>query len=379
MGAVDRALVVGGGIGGLTAGVALRRAGVAVDLVEIQEKPTVYGVGIIQPNNTLRALDRIGLADTCVEVGGAYPGWKIFDATGKHLMDAPNTSDASPRHPPINGITRPMLQKVLTDAAIEAGVSFRNGVTVRQMRHDGAVEDVEFTDGRRDRYPLVVACDGLRSAMRTMMFGHAHEPKYTGLAVGRYNFQRPPRVEWGEIHFGPHSKAGLVPMSPTQMYMFVVTAEPEHQRLDGAKLASELRHRLRAFTGFMADLREQIVDPAGVVYRPMDTVLLPSPWNKGRTIVIGDAAHTTTPHLAQGAAMAIEDAVLLAELVRTRSHLDAVFEEFMQRRFERVKYVVDCSLQLAAWEMDEFAGRHNPQANPGLLLHEATMSLMKDY
>jgi 2-polyprenyl-6-methoxyphenol hydroxylase-like FAD-dependent oxidoreductase len=379
MGAVDRALVVGGGIGGLTAGVALRRAGVAVDLVEIQEKPTVYGVGIIQPNNTLRALDRVGLADTCVRMGGAYPGWKIFDVTGRHLMDAPNTSEASPRHPPVNGITRPVLQKVLTDAAIEAGVSFRNGTTVRKFSHADGAEQVEFTDGRRDRYPLVVACDGLHSSMRTMLFGDAHEPKYTGLAVWRYNFQRPSRVQWGEIHFGPRAKAGLVPMSPSQMYMFVVTAEPEHQRIEGDNLAAELRHRIRDFSGFIAELRELIVDPAGVVYRPMDTVLLPSPWSKGRTIIIGDAAHTTTPHLAQGAAMAIEDAVLLAELVGGRSNLDAVFEEFMRRRFDRVKYVVDCSLQLASWETDEFAGRHNPQARPGELLHEATMTLMKDY
>jgi 2-polyprenyl-6-methoxyphenol hydroxylase-like FAD-dependent oxidoreductase len=379
MGAVNRALVVGGGIGGLTAGVALRRAGVAVDLVEIQERPTVYGVGIIQPNNTLRALDRIGLADTCVRMGGAFPGWRIFDAGGSHLMDAPNPSEASPRHPPVNGLTRPVLQKILTDAAIEAGVSFRNGTTVRNLSHDGGVEEVEFADGRRERYQLVVACDGMRSSMRPLLFGGDHEPKYTGLAVWRYNFHRPPRVQWGEIHFGAHAKAGLVPMSPSQMYMFVVTAEPAKQRIDPASLAAELRHRLREFTGFIAELRELIEDSAAVVYRPIDTMLLPSPWNKGHTILIGDAAHTTTPHLAQGAAMAIEDAVLLAELVGARSNLEAVFEEFMKRRFERVKYVVDCSLQLAAWEVDEFSGRHDPEARPGGLLHEATMALMKDY
>ena len=117
MSAIRNALVIGGGIGGLTAGVALRQAGIAVDLVEVQPEFSVYGVGIIQPNNTLRALDRIGLARRCVELGAAFPGWRIHDANGNFLMDAPNETRAAPGFPPNNGITRPDLQVVLSEAA----------------------------------------------------------------------------------------------------------------------------------------------------------------------------------------------------------------------------------------------------------------------
>src|SRR5882757_1870319 len=121
MAAIEKALVVGGGIGGLTAGVALRRSGIAVDLIEIKPDLSVYGVGINQPNNTLRALSKIGLADRCVELGASFPGWRIHDAAGNVLMDAPTGNSAAPEYPAINGITRPLLHEVLSDAARAAG------------------------------------------------------------------------------------------------------------------------------------------------------------------------------------------------------------------------------------------------------------------
>jgi 2-polyprenyl-6-methoxyphenol hydroxylase-like FAD-dependent oxidoreductase len=111
----------------------------------------------------------------------------------------------------------------------------------------------------------------------------------------------------------------------------------------------------------------------------LESLLLPAPWMKGRVLLIGDAVHSTTPQLAQGAAMAIEDAVLLGELLGRDAPLPQLLEEFMTRRFARVKFVVDASVQIGAWELEEWQGVHNPQANPGGLLHSATLALMKDF
>ena len=144
-------------------------------------------------------------------------------------------------------------------------------------------------------------------------------------------------------------------------------------------MAKLMRDRLVGFTGLIAELGEQITDPAAVVYKPMENLLLPGPWNKGRILIIGDAAHATTPHLAQGAAMAIEDAVLLAELLRQDKPLEALMSEFMARRFDRAKYVVESSDQIAQWEMEGWKGIQNPNARPGELLHEATVALLEDY
>jgi 2-polyprenyl-6-methoxyphenol hydroxylase-like FAD-dependent oxidoreductase len=140
-----------------------------------------------------------------------------------------------------------------------------------------------------------------------------------------------------------------------------------------------MRHRLRRYHGLVGELRELIVDSAGVVERPLEHVLVPEPWHRGRVLLIGDAAHATTPHLAQGAAMAIEDAVLLGELLERAAPVDALLAEFMSRRFDRAKFVVDTSRQLSEWELEQWSGVHNPDARPGELLHTATQALMNDY
>lgn len=379
MSTIKKVLVVGGGIGGLTAGVALRQAGIAVDLIEINPTFNVYGVGIIQPNNTLRALDRIGLARRCVELGAPFPGWRIHDAHGNFVMNAPNATKAAPDFPPNNGIPRPDLHKVLSEAAYAHGVRIRLGTTVETLTDRGDAVEVTLRDGTTQTYDLVIGCDGLYSDTRRRVFGDLVTPQFTGQAVWRYNLPRPKHLIWGEIHSGPKSKVGLTPMRPDLMYMFVVSAEPGNPRMPADQLARLMRERLAGFTGIVAELGEQITDSAAVVYKPMENLLLPAPWNKGRVLIIGDAAHATTPHLAQGAAMAIEDAVLLAELLRRDQPFEALVAEFMSRRFDRARFVVRSSDQIAQWEMEGWKGIENPNAKPGQLLHEATVALLEEY
>lgn len=376
---VSKVLIVGGGIGGLVAARALRQRGIAVDLIEKEPQWTVYGVGIIQPNNALRALERVGLAQACLDNGGAFDGWRIHDAEGNVLFDPPGNRGAAPHLPAHNGITRPKLHDILIAGARESGAAIRLDTTINTLDDDGAGVTVGFSDGELHRYDLVVGIDGAFSDTRRMLFGNRYEPQFTGQGVWRYNFARPAEVDTGAVFFGPETKVGLVPLSSTLMYMFVVTAERDDARIEGAGLADAMKARLRGYSGLVARLREQITDPAGVVYRPMINVLVDSPWRKGRVLLAGDAAHTTTPHLAQGAAMAIEDAVLLGELLGGDGTLDGALDEFMRRRFERAKYVVNQSIQLATWELEEWRGVVNPDANPGQLVDRATTELMTEY
>jgi 2-polyprenyl-6-methoxyphenol hydroxylase-like FAD-dependent oxidoreductase len=374
-----RVLIVGGGIGGLSAAIALGRQHLECEIVEVDSTWTVYGVGIIQPNNVLRALDRIGLAQACVDRGGGFPGWRIFDAHGQFLMDAPNTNRAAPLYPPINGITRPILQSILAASARSLGCRIRLGVTVRQIDDTGQAVYADFTDGTQGTYDLIIGADGAYSKLRHQLFGQDLKPQFTGQGAWRYNLKRPASVEWGELYFGRTSKVGLVPLSADLMYLFAVTEEPGNPKLPPNQLARILRERIAEYTGPVAALREQIADPAAVVYKPMESMLLPTPWFKGRTLLIGDAAHATTPHLAQGAAMAIEDAVLIGELLGTDAALPVLFEEFMARRYRRCQYVVETSRQIGDWEMESWRGIPNPNADPGGLLHRAQLALLDEY
>ena len=379
MASVDKVLVIGGGIGGLSAATALRQQGIETDLVEINPKFSVYGVGIIQPNNVLRALDKIGLAERCIELGTPFPGWRIFDAHDNWVMDAPNATTAAPQFPPNNGITRPDLQKVLSDAAYDHGVGIRLGTTVDDFSDDGEGVDVTFDDGSKARYDFVIACDGVYSEMRKRLFGDNPKPEFTGQGVWRYNFPRPEGMTWGEIHAGPQTKVGLTPIRDDLIYMFIVAAEPGNPRMPKDQLARLMRERLVGFTGRIAEMADHITDNDGVVYKPMENLILPAPWYKGRVLIIGDAAHATTPHLAQGAAIAIEDAVLIAELLGRDGVLDDALSEFMERRFERAKFVVETSDQIAQWELAEWAGMKEVDARAGQLLHAATTRLHETY
>lgn len=379
MAAVKRALVVGGGIGGLVASIALRRQGIAVDLVEIKAEWAVYGVGIMQPNNALRALDRVGLASQCVADGNPFPGWATFDVNGDAIGQIPVSNAAAPAYPPMNGIPRPLLHQILTRNAAEAGVEVWLGVSVAQSVEQGDHISVRFTDGRQGAYDVVIGADGAYSDMRTRLFGADVKPVSVGEGVWRYNLPRPAEVTWGHTYFGPRNKVGLVPLSRTLMYLFIVSAEPFEAFYPPESLAEMMRERLSDYTGLIGQLRDLIQDSDKVVYRPLEYLQLPSPWHVGRSILIGDAAHLTTPHMAQGASIAIEDAVLLAELLGGCDDYRAAFEQFMAQRFERDSMVVDASLQLAEWELAEWRGAPAPDADPIGLIGRVTHRLLTEH
>ncbi len=379
MSAVERVLVVGGGIGGLTTAIGLSRSGIATDIIEIKRDWTVYGVGIIQPSNQLRALAELGLADVCVERGAAFVGWEFYDDAGRVQARAPNPNVAGSKYPPINGIPRPVLHDILTTEAKRCGVSVRLGLTVDRIDDDGTQVHLRFSDGTSGSYDLLIGADGTYSKIRELIFGSGTRPTFNGLSVWRYNFPRPSDMTWGSVHYSRRAKAGLVPMSPTLMYMFVVTLEPGNPKKVPDKLHEQMRERLADFRGTIEELRDQIIDPAGVVYRPMEPLLLPAPWHRGRVLLIGDAAHSTTPQLSQGASIAIEDAALLAQLLPQNRPIDDIFGEFMRRRFKRCEFVVNTSLKFGRWEVDAFEGHPHPEADHAALMAEAGQVLAQPY
>ena len=369
-------LVVGGGIGGLAASIAVRRAGIEVEVVESKPDASVYGVGIIQPSNQLRALAELGLLEDCLESGGGFPGWEIYDQDSRFLAAVPCDNVVSPDVPPINGITRPKLHAILLAAMDRLGIPLRFNTTWHTLHEEEAGIEVAFTDGSTGRYDLVIGADGAWSKLRTLLYGDRYELRHTGQGVWRYNLPRPADMKWGRVYYGNACKVGLTPMSPSTMYMFVVTAEPEGRRVPEHTLAAEMRGHLHAYDGLVGELREMITDPAEVVFRPISSGLVPESWRRGRILLIGDAVHATTPHLSQGATLAIEDAVLLGRLLATGMDFDALAEEYMQRRLPRARLVCESSERIGRWELLEWAGTPDPNSDLGGELGRATQQMM---
>jgi 2-polyprenyl-6-methoxyphenol hydroxylase-like FAD-dependent oxidoreductase len=334
-------LIVGGGIGGLTAAIALRQRGFEVDLLERNPMLTVYGVGIIQQANVLRAVAQLGILDAYVNAGFGFDHVYVLVASGEVVakLEAPRLVDGYPAN---LGISRPSLHQVLTDKALEWGAHLDFGFTTTRLEDTGSKVVAHF-DGRAPKsYDLVVAADGINSTARAELFPEIPGPEYTGQGVWRYNFPRPKQVDGIWAYSGPVT-VGLVPLSQSDMYMFLTTPETSDRRPPRDGLARSMRERLIGACPAIQALAEQISDDEAVVYRPLEWVFVRGPWHRGRVVLLGDAVHSTTPHLGQGAGMAIEDGLVLADELAAASTVEAAFAAYRTRRYERCEYIVEKS------------------------------------
>ncbi|MDE2410248.1 MAG: FAD-dependent oxidoreductase [Sphingomonadales bacterium] len=337
-------LVIGAGIGGLSAAIALRRDGHAVTLIEKDPDWSVYGVGIIQQSNVVRAMDQLGVLDAFLDAAFGFDAVEIFAPNGVKVARVPSPRLVAGK--PANvGIGRRELQKVLADSARALGTRIRLGLTVERIDDDGTRVHVGFSDGSSGSYDLVIGADGVFSQTRAAVLPEAESPRFTGQSVWRYNFPRAEGLDALQAYNGP-TGVGLVPMSDALMYMYVTTPEPGNPRYPSDGLAAAMRGKLANCAPYIRELAEQITEDAGVVYRPLEGMLVTGAWHKGRVGLLGDAVHATTPHLGQGAGMAIEDAIVLTEELGRHDAVEPALAAYRDRRFERCAYIVNASLAI---------------------------------
>jgi 2-polyprenyl-6-methoxyphenol hydroxylase-like FAD-dependent oxidoreductase len=375
MSSIKKVLIVGGGIGGLSTGIALRRAGIDAEIVELSKEYNVYGVGIIQQANALRALDALGVAEETMRRGSPYGKVKMCAPTGFQFGEA--GTPPMGHYPTHNGISRKILHDVLYEAALKNGVVIRMGVTVSDIENEGTRVSVKFTDNTEGEYQLVVGADGINSKVRSLVFGD-YEAKYIGSSVWRYPFKRPAELETGYMFFGKKTKVGLIPMTADMMYMFIVAAEGDDNLIiPQEEFVARMKAHLAEYpVKMLADRIEEITDATKAVYSPLKTLMMSESWFKNRVVMIGDAAHATIPQLGSGAALAIEDAVVLGEELQKDQSVEDALTNYMTRRFERCKMVIDASNTLAEWEQMEWKGIPLPEgANMGMLMGKTLAAL----
>ncbi|MBA3020265.1 FAD-dependent oxidoreductase [Propionicimonas sp.] len=338
-------IIVGAGIGGLTAAIALAKDGHQVRLVERSPEFTAAGAGIVLAPNAVQVLASLGV--TLAGEGQVLASTEITDKAGRRLANL-SPARLAAAHGPSYGITRARVHELLA-AALPAGVEVVFDSTIRSVEDDGSRVQLSSSTGGLSA-EVVVAADGLRSAVRAQLPTGPGALRYSGTTCWRGLID----FEAGQVAteaWGGHTRVGVVPVGGGRAYYYLVaTAEPE------ASGPGELAGFTELFGGYGGVAGELLAELRQVPPLHHDLFELDRPvWGAGRVLLLGDAAHSMTPNQGQGAVMAIEDAKAL--MLAIRGGAEGALARYTAARHARVRKV-----QLDSRRLGEVAHWGNPVA-----------------
>jgi 2-polyprenyl-6-methoxyphenol hydroxylase-like FAD-dependent oxidoreductase len=325
-----RILVVGAGIAGLAAARALRNAGFRPDVVEKLPASTVPGAGIFLPGNAARTLRELDLHGPVRPLGTVIDAQRFLDESGRMLCEvdlAKLWADVGE----CRALPRADLQRVLL-TGIGGAVRYDTGVKAIQLTDTDTPALVTFDDGARATYDLVVGADGRRSTVRSVAaLGGPARP--VGQVVYRSVVSGGPRItDWVGV-LGRKAAFVVMPMGGGRLYLYAdesTTAAP-------ADPAGRLRE---VFGGYGGPVPEVLGAVEKIQVALTDEVVVGA-WSRGPVVLVGDAAHATAPTLSEGAAMALEDAVVLADALATAPSVTRALRGYESRRRPRTTWVLD--------------------------------------
>jgi FAD-dependent urate hydroxylase len=325
-----RVLVVGAGIAGLAAARALVRAGFAVDLIERETAWSRQGTGIYLPGNAARALRLLDLEEAVSAKARFIPRQRFSDHRGRLLFEI-ELAALWGEVGPCLALHRADLHAVLLDGA--AGVPIRMGLRVHDLRRRDGTISVALSDGTTGNFHLVLGADGIHSSVRRLAFGVDAVPRRVGQVGWRFVTACPPEVTTWSVMLGHRTSFLTIPIGNGLVYCYcdVASSAGEHRPGDLGQLFSE-------FAEPVPGLIAAATDRKGVHSSTIEEVAL-TPWSQGPVVLLGDAAHATSPNMAEGAAMAFEDANVLADCLQQQDPIPAALAGFESRRRPRTDWV----------------------------------------
>ncbi|WP_346008079.1 FAD-dependent oxidoreductase [Janibacter terrae] len=351
-------LVSGAGIAGCAAAIALAEAGHDVRLVERQEEWAFASSGIFLYANALVSLEALGALDPVLAAGFVVPeGRNLYlDHLGDPIVTTYYPTADDGRIPAVVGIKRAELHRILADRLAEVGVDVELGTTIADLAEEAQGVRVVTSDGRVCSHDLVVSCEGLRSPLRQYV-APGSEVRYSGFGIWRSVHERPRDLTDKIMQMGAGTRLGIMPISEDRLYTFGTVVDPDktwHQRADWPRL---MREALAEHQGPARPLLDEVDDATDVLYTAVEEVALPLPWHRGRVVLIGDAAHASTPFMGQGGAMALEDTLVLAQSLEG-DDLEQALTRFGELRHPVCTYAQDVSRRVGeagARVRDDFA------------------------
>ena len=351
-------LIVGGGIAGCCAAIALTDRGHRVRIVEKQDTWRFQSSGIFVYANGLVSLSQLGLLDDILAAGYPVPRGRnsYYDHTGADIVETFYPTADQGRIPAILGIKRAEMHRVMSARVDTLGVPIQFGTTVQELEEGHGGIAAALSDGTRARYDLIIGADGVRSAIRGMI-GIALEPRHTGFGVWRSVHRRPPGLNEKIMMMGPAKRFGIMPISDDLLYTFGTVAAPEGRRYDPSTWDQDMRSAFVAFKGPAEPFLSELGPDSEILYTAVEEVRLPLPWHRGRVLLIGHAAHASTPFMGQGGAMAMQDAVVLGRALEKADSPGQALETFGQARYPVCQFVQEVSRAVGEAGAEEADGQ----------------------
>ena len=349
---IKKAVIVGGGVGGLTAAIALRQRGIEATVYERAPAIGQVGAGLHLWTNALHVFQQLGIGDRAAAIGTPVERSEYVTSRGKMLAVWPVGEWARRYGAPTVGVTRPRLHDVLTEALDDEALVLASEATAFEQDGDGVT--LKFADGREERGDILVGADGIRSVVRAQIHG-ASEPRYSGYTAWRavipFSHREAP-VGLFRLHWGRGARFVFYHVGNGLFYWLAMAKAPEGEQdpEGGSKGVVQTRYR-------------DFIDPVGAILEASDeerifrTDIIDrkplSSWGEGRVTILGDAAHPMTPNQAQGACQAIEDAMVLAKALEGTDDAASALRAYEEQRMKRTASFVNMSARIGGWSLME--------------------------
>lgn len=343
-------VIIGAGIGGLTAGIALKQAGFAVEIYDRVKELRPVGAGISLWSNGVKVLNRLGLGDKMAKIGGMMDSMEYLDSTGQSL----NKIDLHPLFATVGQrpypVARADLQSMLQEELESYGVEIKLNHRCIEVKEDEKGVTALFENGHQAQGDLLIAADGVRSILRTYVLGEEFTPQYGGYI--NWNGLVPasedlaPKNSW-VIYVGNHQRASMMPVAGDRFYFFFDVPLPKETPAEPENYQAQLKEYFKGWAQPVQNLIERI-EPDKVARPAIHDVGPLNQLVRGKVALLGDAAHATCPDLGQGGCQAMEDGLVLTQyLLTTNISVEDALKRYESDRKERTSAVVDKARQRA--------------------------------
>ncbi|WP_412675818.1 FAD-dependent oxidoreductase [Bacillus paramycoides] len=349
---INKVIIIGGGIGGLSAAIALRKIGLSVTVCESSSSNSLRGAGILQPQNSFRSLKELGVYEQCLKKGFQLKCLKILNKQGA-LISEISERFMDENLPGRNAIWRSELSGILVEKAQSLGVYIEWNKTLKSYTEREYEVNVTFEDESTLTCDILVGFDGIHSKVRDIMLGRNIHPQFLGMGSWRFPIEFSKSKSFNEtlmFHNGS-TKVGIVPLSESAGYAFILKPVKVDYWDDKMTRYERVMDIVDPFGGASSLIKEGLSKDFPIIFTLVEEVVLEENWYSNRVVIGGDAAHASAPNLAQGAAMAIEDAIVLAEEIDNHDSFYKAFQSYFKRRYEKARKIQKLSSELIRKEL----------------------------